>query len=1774
MGGWWLLAAASSVPVPGKARVLQYSANFLQPFQSDSHAIVMPNVCCSQQLKDGRARQAEGCGEVDDSSLNTVRDLRDWFTLEGTQRVLRIRANHASTNLFTYLLTAINQLIVADAAGVTAYIDFSRCAVNGKDHPASGGSNPFHDPNYGDNMWEQYFDAVSTYSPQRTKTATGRRHHQRDVRSLSSARMWELRNQTASSVFTSAYGIYEQQAGRGYDGKWLKGMRERAAGIIKRHIRVKPVIATKVNAFWRGHFADSDRVLGLHIQRPQPEATPIGLEVYAAHIDRWLMAHPDASIFVVCEDSSFVPLLTQVYGDKLVVREARLQTNRDTLLEDHGEHYRRGEEALIDMLLLSKCTFLLKGDADVAEFAVYFNPKLSDNSIDLGYAKAATNPKAGAEVSAVTAAEESEALDAATLLTSDVGSRTAETPLETFLNFLVCETSLCHYGEGCGEYAALANASCIRTEAQIDARTETQKEIAERLQQVRPLASEAQELFAQMDVTMPLRSDLPRPKPVHLSLTKMTAALDIRSDLARKLATLNSPAMEASVDIVIVRCEEVVSPWLPRLISHFPHDIKVKVLIGEMCRDKCRRTAPLEKHGPPSRSAGLHEACESPRHHDVLGAKVEHRNFENVGFESAVYIKYIIDNIKSETLADSTLFLQAGWPQHSPRMLDSSVLEYHMSTSPFTMYGSLYEMLPQKGCTDWCLTSTVWKYTLPEKKAGFTDNGQVGNVGFGLFHAKRSVIEERSLESWELIHRALIGKHEPLNAELCAPLKNMGINMTSLLRSSYGKDLLLMIRGNGGPEVTTPLMVKRLGAMLDSDSHIFPGSSVLHSMRTRDRLATEIQSTSAICSQHKSVKHCPAGFQLGGDACDMSRMILSDGEHGDKPWPCCDMNGAAEDGVDQAMLSLHTRIFYCAAAYPEDRGKLMGTAYEHSWHMLFGQAATLPLTMAPMIETYAGVGNPAFLDSCPQKTSTILPTTDTFTRMAAHANHRQNIFLRVIRAGLQILQGADTQEGRSLCSSSSWSHTSTFKAACNWYASSKRLASGVSLSLATSGACTPVQMATRTLLRSTDLCSTGLVACNALEADALEKCAEPSHAQLHRTQNTYGTFRELFESLAETVAPQLRPTLSATVELAVRKSAAVLQSSGLNQLGSHDGRLDLVIARCHRGTFQSLRQLVGNFDHRLSVRTFVYERCVDNAEGHNSMQGSDVWLLPAAVDQRDLLFGVYRFAVAPHARNTSLDKLHASGVHQMRNIFGRTRPTAKSATLLVQDNVLECANPTTACDTSSTGLASIENRHSMALCLAEKAIETKFRDTIETSVEEDNSIEPLPSWVFETELEEKACAQPMPTIRVLGAVSLLLASTSHLFEGEQPSPYNAAASALDAERMMVEREAPSPGKRRVLGTPLSCFEPDFMMHNREMMSVAPLDPKVCSHNLSAVPPMVMKISSQHVKTQLLAAGWFSTVMGMVKPMMAAIATGRSLTTPSILEFTSNSTCPTRDMSCFFSSMADPSDEPAELVDIEDDPTIYSLSEAANSIPPAYSERGWFWWASKTIELIIRPSPAAAAAVRYESDATGLTAALDDGSPIMGLHVRQGDSCLAEEYIRMSRECSNLSTYMDAAMPMIKSAGVKYVYLATDSIQALTDTIMYPQLKFIHLNTTREPMTTTRHKLTLWDVRIKPLSPNETPAEEQRRLSSNMASAFDATVDVMLLSKADILVGKFTSNLFRSAYAMASARCDCIVPFISLDAPWCFDYGRRVGANWDFPVDGGVNHTKSDNRFYC
>ena len=58
---------------------------------------------------------------------------------------------------------------------------------------------------------------------------------------------------------------------------------------------------------------------------------------------------------------------------------------------------------------------------------------------------------------------------------------------------------------------------------------------------------------------------------------------------------------------------------------------------------------------------------------------------------------------------------------------------------------------------------------------------------------------------------------------------------------------------------------------------------------------------------------------------------------------------------------------------------------------------------------------------------------------------------------------------------------------------------------------------------------------------------------------------------------------------------------------------------------------------------------------------------------------------------------------------------------------------------------------------------------------------------------------------------------------------------------------------------------------------------------------------------------------------------------------------------------------------------------------------------------------------------------------------------------------------------------------------------------------------------------------------------------DVLVDMLLLTETDVLVGKFSSNHDRLVYAlMANARRGsvCLPPFVSLDHPWCADWGVR------------------------
>ena len=103
---------------------------------------------------------------------------------------------------------------------------------------------------------------------------------------------------------------------------------------------------------------------------------------YLPYVRAYLARHPNASVFVATDSPSFLaevlsrwPRGRVRYRTDVLRKESNVAFSSDKL-----SNFRKGEEVLLDMLLLSRCDFLLHAASGVAEFAIYFNPTLHRNS--------------------------------------------------------------------------------------------------------------------------------------------------------------------------------------------------------------------------------------------------------------------------------------------------------------------------------------------------------------------------------------------------------------------------------------------------------------------------------------------------------------------------------------------------------------------------------------------------------------------------------------------------------------------------------------------------------------------------------------------------------------------------------------------------------------------------------------------------------------------------------------------------------------------------------------------------------------------------------------------------------------------------------------------------------------------------------------------------------------------------------------------------------------------------------------------------------------------------------------------------------------------------------------------------------------------------------------------------------------------------------------------------------------------------------------------------
>ena len=98
-------------------------------------------------------------------------------------------------------------------------------------------------------------------------------------------------------------------------------------------------------------------------------------EEYFPEIDAYTEEHGPCRILIGTDQDQFVDRMRERYGDRVVSRDAiRARGVRNPFEIQDGQGYRKGEDVLIDCLLLSRCDHLLKCTSAVGEFALYFEP--------------------------------------------------------------------------------------------------------------------------------------------------------------------------------------------------------------------------------------------------------------------------------------------------------------------------------------------------------------------------------------------------------------------------------------------------------------------------------------------------------------------------------------------------------------------------------------------------------------------------------------------------------------------------------------------------------------------------------------------------------------------------------------------------------------------------------------------------------------------------------------------------------------------------------------------------------------------------------------------------------------------------------------------------------------------------------------------------------------------------------------------------------------------------------------------------------------------------------------------------------------------------------------------------------------------------------------------------------------------------------------------------------------------------------------------------------
>ena len=308
--------------------------------------------------------------------------------------VLLVVIDHNNHGLFAQVERVLNQLYIAQLynlipavwLGPDVFAPIGSCETGANHyHPHHLRPGEASDPN----LWSNLFERLSSYDPLDTHILTpGGYRRVRDVHYVRYRDVLEVRTPFSQPPPCGAYhdengGDFDRRAKQRAACSWLRfsglRLRDKHQRRVVNELRV-----------WRDR--GFRRVLGMHLRGTDKAVRPkVDLQRFKVLAEAWL-AHMHAEggvegrigIFVATDDASYREQMLAWFPEHIVNGEAFVRETHNPVRDlASGANKDKAANVLLDALLLAHTDFLLMSTSAVAEFAIWHNPSLHWNSIDL-----------------------------------------------------------------------------------------------------------------------------------------------------------------------------------------------------------------------------------------------------------------------------------------------------------------------------------------------------------------------------------------------------------------------------------------------------------------------------------------------------------------------------------------------------------------------------------------------------------------------------------------------------------------------------------------------------------------------------------------------------------------------------------------------------------------------------------------------------------------------------------------------------------------------------------------------------------------------------------------------------------------------------------------------------------------------------------------------------------------------------------------------------------------------------------------------------------------------------------------------------------------------------------------------------------------------------------------------------------------------------------------------------------------------------------------------